>query len=82
MRFLVLLIAACGGVTAVRAEEANLETPTVRSLLRRDFAVVGAITSQAGPGLFLQNKDQLVLCFVSETKTSSSVTTRYCKSVE
>jgi hypothetical protein len=44
--------------------------------------VVGAITSQAGPGLFLQKKDQLVVCFVSETKTSKSVTTQYCKPVE
>jgi hypothetical protein len=82
MRLPVFLIAALCGVAAARAEETNLETATVRSLLRRDFTVVGAITSQVGPGLFLQNKDQLVLCFVSETKTSSSVTTRYCKSVE
>jgi hypothetical protein len=82
MRLPVVLIAALCGVAVARAEETNLETATVRSLLRHDFTVVGVITSQVGPGLFLQNKDQLVLCFVSETKTSSSVTTRYCKSVE
>jgi hypothetical protein len=82
MRLSVLLIASVCGVAGARAQEAGSDTMTVRSLLRHDFTVVGAIPSPAGPGVFLQKKDQLVLCFVSETKTSKSVTTQYCKSVE
>lgn len=69
------LIVACSDAT--RADE----TITVQSLLQKNFAVVGAITSSIGPGLFLQNKDQLFVCFVSETPTSPAVTTRYCKPV-
>jgi hypothetical protein len=57
-------------------------TMTVESLLKQEFAVVGTITSTAGPGIFLQKKDQLVLCFVAETPQSSAVTTRYCKPVQ
>jgi hypothetical protein len=56
--------------------------PTVESLLKDGFSVVGAIPSQVGPGLFLQNKDQMFLCFVSETQDSANVTTRYCKPVQ
>jgi hypothetical protein len=55
---------------------------TVKGLLAQDFAVVGAITSNAGPGLFLQKKDKVFFCVVSETPTSASVATRYCKPVE
>ena len=57
------------------------ESVTVQSLLKQDFAIVGAITSPAGPGLFLQKKDQLFVCFVSETPQSPVVTTNYCKPV-
>ena len=55
---------------------------TVKSLLSQDFVVVGAITSPAGPGLFLQRKEKLFLCFVAETEKSIAVSTRYCKPVE
>ncbi len=82
MRFFALLMATVCGGFAAQAEEAGPEKITVRSLLRHDFTVVGAIASQIGPGLLLQKKDQLFICFVSETKTSTSVTTIYCKPVE
>ena len=55
---------------------------TVKSLLAQEFAVVGAITSPIGAGLFLQKKDKLFLCFVAETPNSTAVATRYCKPVE
>jgi hypothetical protein len=76
-------IAVCLGmiVTLLGAATAA-ETATVQSLLRQEFSVVGAITSPAGPGLFLQKKDQLIVCFVSETPQSPAVTTRYCKPVQ
>ncbi len=55
---------------------------TVQALLGQDFAVVGTITSPVGPGLFLQKKADLYLCFVSETAQSTTVATRYCKKVQ
>ena len=59
------------------------DAPTVQSLLKQDFAVVGAMTSAAGgAGLFLHKKDQLLFCFVAETPESPTVKTRYCKPVE
>ena len=61
---------------------ARADDVTVQSLLKQEFAVVGAITSSAGPGLFLQKKDQLFVCFVAETPSSAAVTTRYCKPVQ
>jgi len=72
------LVALCGG--AVRAQDA--ETTTVRTLLARDFSVVGVIPTQVGPGVFLAKKGELVVCFVAETKTSKTVGTQYCKPVE
>ena len=70
-----LLVAV--GTPAVAAENV-----TVESLLAQDYVVVGTITSPIGPGLFLQEKQKLYLCFVSETPQSAAVTTRYCKPVK
>ena len=55
---------------------------TVKSLLSQDFTVVGSVTSPIGPGVFLQKKDKLFLCFVAEAEKSPTVATRYCKPVE
>jgi hypothetical protein len=63
--------------SAARAEEAA----TVDSLLAQGYTVVGAITSQIGPGVFLEKGQSLELCFISETPSSVAVTTRYCKPV-
>lgn len=82
MRLFVLLSAVVCAAIGARAEEPSAQTITVASLLRDGFAVAGAIPSPAGPGVFLQKKGQLFLCFISETPASKSVTTRYCKLVE
>jgi hypothetical protein len=58
------------------------ESTTVQSLLKQQFAVVGALASPIGPGLFLQKADRLFLCFVSERPQSETVSTRYCKPVQ
>ncbi len=81
MRAIKLAVFAVAVVAYSGATRAD-ETVTVQSLLQKNFTVVGAITSSIGPGLFLQNKDQLFVCFVSETPTSAAVTTRYCKPVQ
>jgi predicted porin len=66
------------GASAAGAQQAV----TVKNLLAQDFAVVGSISSNAGPGVFLQKKGKLFLCFVAETPNSTAVATRYCKPVE
>ena len=73
---------ACGGMlVAIAAPATAQEKITAQSLLTQNFAIVGTIPSPAGPGLFLQKKDQLFVCFVAETPQSPSVTTSYCKPV-
>jgi hypothetical protein len=63
----------------VLAEEAM----TVQSLIKQGFAIVGTMPGHTGgAGVFLQKKDQLFFCFVSETPSSRAVTTGYCKPVE
>lgn len=74
--FLGLIVALPGAATAA-------ETATVQSLLKQEFTVVGAIFNPAaGGGLYLQKKDLLFFCLVSETPQSLTVTTRYCKPVQ
>jgi hypothetical protein len=77
-RMLMIAAVLSLGASAANAQQAV----TVKSLLAQDFAVVGSITSNAGPGVFLQKKDKLFLCFVAETPNSTAVATRYCKPVE
>ena len=66
------------GAGGVQAQQAV----TVTSLPAQDFAVVGTIASNAGPGISRQKKDKLFLCFVAETPSSTAVATRYRKPVE
>ena len=76
-------IAVCVVFSVVHSGAAMAEEAvTVQSLLKQEFAIVGAITSPAGPGLFLQKKDRLFVCFVAETPSSPAVTTQYCKLVQ
>ncbi len=80
MRFLATIAALAA--LALTGTAAMGEAVTVQSLLKQEFAVAGAIPSPAGPGLFLQKKDQLFFCVVAETPKSASVATRYCKPVQ
>ena len=66
------------GVTTAQAHQ----PVTVKSLLAQEFAVVGTITNVAGGGFYLQKKDKLFFCNVTETPTSTTLATRYCKPVE
>lgn len=59
------------------------DKPTVESLLKQGYEVVGVFPSNAGPGLLLENDDdQLMMCFVAETPQSAEITTQYCKPVK
>jgi hypothetical protein len=62
------------------------DKPTVESLLKQGYDVIGVFPSNAGPGLLLQFSDEdgnakLMMCFVAETPQSAEVTTQYCKPV-
>lgn len=61
------------------------DKPTVTSLLKQGYDVVGVVPSPAGPGILLEGGDEestiLMMCFVSETKDSPDVSTQYCKPV-
>lgn len=72
---LVALPLLAGGVSAWA------QGMTVRSLLSSGFTIVGVIPSSAGPGIFLQKADKLIVCFVAETPKSADVATSYCKPV-
>jgi len=71
----VLVLAATQ--TAVSAQTMN-----VQSLMGDGYTVAGVVTSPAGPGVFLQKDNALVVCFVAEKPGSASVDTQYCKPVK
>jgi len=75
-------IAFCAAALMLVADAAFAQQETVKTLLAHGFAVVGSIPSKIGVGVFLQNKEKLYLCFASETPTSATVATTYCKPVE
>jgi uncharacterized membrane protein len=71
----VLLLTATQ--TALTAQTIN-----VQSLMSDACTVAGVVTSPAGPGVFLQKGNALVVCFVAEKSGSASVDTQYCKTVK
>lgn len=58
------------------------EPITVASLLKQGFDVVGVVQTSAGAGVFMRKADKLIACFASETPSSKTIATRYCKPVE
>jgi hypothetical protein len=71
----VLGVLTCG---VAHAEDAV----TVSSLMKQGFDVVGVTQTSTGAGVFLRKADKLIACFASETPTSATISTRYCKPVE
>jgi hypothetical protein len=61
---------------------ASADNMTVQSLMSEGYTVAGIIPSSAGPGVFLQKSQSLIVCFVAETPSSPTVATRYCKPVK
>jgi len=69
---------ACTGVAAAQQQK-----ETVGSLLKSGFNIIAAVpTKLDAPGLVLQKDRQAFMCFVSETPTSKTISTLYCKPVE
>lgn len=80
--FAALIALASGSGVAV-AQSTSAERITVGQLLKQNFTLVGSFSPRSGgAGVFLQNGVRLYFCFVSETPTSSTLTTQYCKMVE
>ncbi|MFI0846748.1 hypothetical protein [Mesorhizobium sp. IMUNJ 23232] len=78
MRMLLSLAALSLLATPAMAQD----KPTVETLLKQGYEVVGVFPSNAGPGLLLENDDdKLMMCFVAETAQSTEIVTQYCKPV-
>jgi hypothetical protein len=70
-------------VLAAAQTVALAETMTVQSLLDSGYTVAGVTTPQAGgASIFLQKGNALVFCYATETPTSPTVATKYCKPVK
>ena len=78
MRFFVALFVVLAA-TCARADDAI----TVSALLHQGYDVVGVVqTSSGAGGVYLRKADKMYGCFISETPTSPTISTRYCKPVE
>jgi hypothetical protein len=71
----LLVVLSCG---AARADD----TITISTLLHQGFDVIGVTQTSAGAGLFMRKADKMYACFASETPTSPTNSTKYCKPVE
>ena len=62
---------------------ASAQKVSVQSLLNDGYAIAGTTTSQTGGGLlYLQKGAALMLCYVTEKPSSTTVDTQYCKPVK
>ena len=56
---------------------------SVQSLLDAGYTIAGVTVPRVGGGgVYLQKGNALVFCFVSETPSSPTVATQYCKPVK
>jgi hypothetical protein len=79
VRNLVLMIALLLSASGITVSAQNI---TVQSLMNEGYTVAGVMTSPAGPGVFLQKGNALLVCFVAEKPASPTVATQYCKPVK
>ena len=62
---------------------ASAQTMNVQSLMADGYTVAGVNTSNSGgAGVFLQKGNALIYCYVTETPTSPTLATQYCKPVK
>ena len=75
-----LVVITIGGLAPAFAQS---EKVTVSSLLAQDYAIAGTVSvPSGGGGLYLRKAAKLYFCFLTETPTSATVATQYCKPVE
>jgi hypothetical protein len=74
-------LATISGVAS--AQQTPAPAITVQSLLAQDYTIVGTTAPVGGGGgVYLQKKEKLYFCYVTETPTSATVATAYCKPVQ
>lgn len=62
---------------------ASAQTMSVQSLIDDGYRVAGVTAPPAGGGgVFLRKGNALIFCFVTETPSSPTVATKYCKPVK
>ena len=84
---MIRALAVGAGMLLASAVAASAQSPaqqtSVQSLLNDGYTIAGITTSQTGGGLvYLQKGNTLMLCFITETPSSTAVDTRYCKPVK
>jgi hypothetical protein len=80
-RLCLSLLAASSFLLAESNVRAAEQAPTVASLLKDGYAIVGILQSPAGAGIYLKKGDELIACFAAETPSSKDIATKYCKPV-
>lgn len=76
------MLLSAAALSLLAAPAVAQDKPTVETLLKQGYEVVGVFPSNAGPGLLLENDDdKLMMCFVAETPQSAEIVTQYCKPV-
>lgn len=82
MRKLSICIAAVA-MAGLAPALAQSDKVTVSSLLAQDYTIAGTVSvPSGGAGLFMRKASKLYFCFLTETPTSATVATQYCKPVE
>lgn len=76
IRAFVIALLILAPIAAIAADK-----PTVASLVKDGYEIKGVMPSNAGPGILLQKGEDVVMCFVAETPSSSDIATQYCKPV-
>lgn len=62
---------------------ASAETMTVQSLLNDGYTIAGVATSAIGGAtIYLQKGNALMFCYATETPSSPTLATQYCKPVK
>ena len=74
----VAALALLAAQTAVSAQ-----TMTVQSLLNDGYTIAGIATSAIGGAtIYLQKGKSLIFCYATETPSSPTLATQYCKPVK
>jgi hypothetical protein len=67
---------------AITQTAVSAQTMSVQSLMSEGYTLAGIVSSPAGgASIFLQKGNALVFCYVTETPTSPTLATKYCKPV-
>ena len=77
-------IAPVAALALLAAQTAgSAETMTVQSLLNDGYKIAGIATSAIGGAtIYLQKGNALMFCYATETSSSPTLATQYCKPVK